>query len=169
MMLYKNMKVKVYSPDGDSDFFDIVAGILRGNTLASYLLIICLDYILKMSIDLMKVEKKKKCRWYPTQTFTDADYAVLLANTLAQAKSPLHSLEQAAGYFGLHVNTDKMKYMCFNQKGDISTLNGDSLKLVDMFTYLRSQPELFPPGSVTYIYFFINSSTLIDHCCVVLQ
>ena len=28
--------------------------------------------------------------------------------------------------------------MCFNQTGDISTLNGSSLKLVDKFTYLRS-------------------------------
>ena len=31
-----------------------------------------------------------------------------------------------------------MEYMCFNQKGDISTLTGGSLKLVDKFTYLRS-------------------------------
>ena len=35
-------------------------------------------------------------------------------------------------------NADQMKYMCFNQKGDISTLNGVSLKLVDKFTYLGS-------------------------------
>ena len=28
--------------------------------------------------------------------------------------------------------------MCFNQKGDIATLNGSSLKLVDQFTYLGS-------------------------------
>ena len=28
--------------------------------------------------------------------------------------------------------------MCFNQRGDISTLNGSSLKLVDEFTYLGS-------------------------------
>ena len=30
----------------------------------------------------------------------------------------------------------KAEYMCFNQRGDISTLNGSSLKLVDKFTYL---------------------------------
>ena len=29
-------------------------------------------------------------------------------------------------------------HMCFNQKGDISTLDGTSLKLVDIFTYLGS-------------------------------
>ena len=36
------------------DFFDIVAGVLQGDTLVSYLLIICLDYELPMSIDLVK-------------------------------------------------------------------------------------------------------------------
>ena len=39
---------------------------------------------------------------------------------------------------GLHVNAHKMEYMCFNQTGDISTLNGSPLKLVDRFTYLGS-------------------------------
>ena len=28
MMLYKNTKIIVYSPDGDTNFFDIVAGVL---------------------------------------------------------------------------------------------------------------------------------------------
>ena len=39
---------------------------------------------------------------------------------------------------GLHVNAHKTEYMCFNQTGDISTLDGSSLKLVDKFTYLGS-------------------------------
>ena len=34
MMLYKNTKVKVGSPDGETDYFNIVAGVLQGNTLA---------------------------------------------------------------------------------------------------------------------------------------
>ena len=46
MMLYKKTKVKGRSPDGDTDFFDIVAGILQGGTLSPYLSIICLDYVL---------------------------------------------------------------------------------------------------------------------------
>ena len=50
----------------------------------------------------------------------------------------LYSLERAAAGIGLHVYAHKMEYMCFNQRGDFSTLNGSSLKLVDKFTYLRS-------------------------------
>ena len=54
MMPYENMKVKVRSPDGDADYFNIVAGVLPGDTLAPYLFIICLDYMFRTSIDKMK-------------------------------------------------------------------------------------------------------------------
>ena len=59
----------------------------------------------------------------------------LLANASVQAETLLHSLERAAASIALHVNEHKTEYMCFNQTGDISTLNGSSLKLVDKFTY----------------------------------
>ena len=54
MMLYKNTKVKVRSSDGDTDFFNIAADVLQGDTLVPYLFIICLDLILRMLIDLTK-------------------------------------------------------------------------------------------------------------------
>ena len=53
-ILYRNTKVKVRSPDGDTEYFDIVAGVLQGDTLAPYLFIICLDYVLRSSIDKIK-------------------------------------------------------------------------------------------------------------------
>ena len=62
----------------------------------------------------------------------------LMANTPAQAESLLHSLEQAAAGIGLHVNAHKTEYMCINQRGDITTVNSNPLKLMDMFTYLGS-------------------------------
>ena len=72
---------------------------------------------------------------------TDADYTddiAILANTPTQAKSWLPSQEWAAGGIGLHINTDKTEFLCFNQSSDISTLNDRSLKHVDKFTYLGS-------------------------------
>ena len=129
MILYKNTKVKVRSPDGDSDYFDIVAGVLQGNTLAPYIFIICLDDELRTSIDIMKDNgfklTKERSRRYPAHTITDADYAddiALLANSPAQAETLLYRLERAAAGIGLHVNAGKTRYMCFNQRGDISTL-----------------------------------------------
>ena len=83
--------------------------------------------------------KYERSRRYPVQTITDANYAndiALLANITANTETLLHSLERAAACIGLHVDTDKTECMCFNQRGDISTLNGSSLKLVDKFTYL---------------------------------
>ena len=145
MMLCKNTKVKVCSLDGDTDYFDIVAGVLQGYTFATYLFIIWLDYVLQTSIDLMKENgftlAKRRGRRYPAQIITDADYAddiALLANTPSRTESQLHSLERAAGGRGLHVNADKTEYMCFNQRGEISTQNCGPLKLVDKLTYLGS-------------------------------
>ena len=90
MMLYKNTKVKVRSSDGDIDYFDIVAGVLQRDTLGPYLLIICQDYVLTMSIDIMKDNgfklAKERSRRYSAQTITDSDYAddiALLVNTPA--------------------------------------------------------------------------------------
>ena len=145
MMLYRNTKVKFHSPDGDTLAPYIVAVVLQGDTLSPYLFIICLDNVLSTSIDKMKENgfkvTKERSRRYPAQTIIDANYTddrVLLANAPNQAKTLLHSLERAAAGIGLHVNAHKMEYMCFNQIGNISTLNGGSLKLVDKFTYLGS-------------------------------
>ena len=144
-ILNRNTKVKVRSPDGDTEYFDIVAGVLQGDTLAPYLFIICLDYVLRTSIDKIRENgfelTKKRSRRYPAKTITDADYAddiVILANTPNQAETLLHSLEWAAAGIGLYVNAHKTEYMCYNQMGDISTLDGTLLKLVDKFTYLGS-------------------------------
>ena len=52
--LNKNTKVKICSPDGDTDFFDIVAGVLQGDIFAPYSFTICLDYVLPTLIDLKK-------------------------------------------------------------------------------------------------------------------
>ena len=160
MMLYKNTKVKVRFSDGDTDYYDIVTGVLQGDTLASYLFLFSLDYVFRSSIDLMKENvfrssidlmkenvfrssidlmkenvfrssidlmkengfkrvKKKKTEDTQQKTITDADYdddITLLANTLAQANSLLHYLEEEPDGICLHVNVDKTEYMCLKSK-----------------------------------------------------
>ena len=92
-ILYRNTKVKVRSPDGNTKYFDIVAGVLQRDTLAPYLFIICLDYVLRTLIDKIRENglelTNKRSRRYPTKTITDADYAddiAILANTPNQAE-----------------------------------------------------------------------------------
>ena len=80
-----------------------------------------------------------RSRWYREETITDADYAddiTLVSNTPTEAESLLHSREQVAGGIGLHINANKTEYLCFEERGDISTLNDSSLKLKNKFTYL---------------------------------
>ena len=79
MMLYRNTKVKVCFLDEDTDYFNIVAGVLQGDTLAPYLFIICLDYVLRTSIDKIKETSfkltKERSRRYLAKTITNANYA----------------------------------------------------------------------------------------------
>ena len=86
------MKTMVRSSDSDSDFFEIVAGILKGFTLTPYMFIICLNCELQTLIGLI-IESaftvnKTGNRAYLIETMTNADYVddlVLLINTPAQA------------------------------------------------------------------------------------
>ena len=79
--------------------------------------IICLDNVLRTSIDLenaFTLKRKARSIRYPIETITDADYVdelSLLANIPAKDESLLHSLEQAAGNIGLYVNVKKIEFI----------------------------------------------------------
>ena len=51
MILYINTRAMVRSPDGDTYLFKITTGVLQGDTIAPFLFIIYLDYVLRKSID----------------------------------------------------------------------------------------------------------------------
>ena len=149
MMLYKNTRSMVRSPDGDTDFFDIQAGVLQGDTLAPFLFILALDYVLRTSVDKHKelglTLKPARSRRYPAEKITDADYAddlTLLADKIAHAEKLLHSLETAAAGIGLYVNTKKTEYMCHRQDGQIKARNDTPIKKVDEAIYLGSNIAL---------------------------
>ena len=69
----------VRSPDGDTPFFKITTAVLQGETIAPLLFIICIDYVLRNSIDcntelgLQITERKSTI--YPAVNTTDAYYA----------------------------------------------------------------------------------------------
>ena len=92
---------------------------------------------------------KERSRKYSAHTITDVDNAdgiALMANTPNKAETLLHSLERVAAGTDLDVNAETTEYMCFNQRGDISTLKGSSLKLVDKFTYLGNSVSSIKTG-----------------------
>ena len=83
-------------------------------------------------IALVDITAKNNCQRRLRQWHSDTGKYTQPSRTL------LHSSERAAAGIRLHANAHKMEYMCYNQTGDISILDGTSLKLVDKFTHLRS-------------------------------
>ena len=145
MMLYKNTRSMVRSPDGDTAFFDILAGVLQGDTLAPYLFIICLDYVLRMSADEMNhlglTLTKSTSRRHPAHKIVDIDYAddlAIMSDYIDNATKLLHSIEKAARGIGLYINAKKTEFMAYNQDGQIKSVAGNNIKQVDNFVYLGS-------------------------------
>ena len=82
---------------------------------------------MKQKVSRLNIYRRRLRRWHSvTGEYTN------------QAERLLHNLERAAAGIGLHVKAHKTEYKCYNQTGDISTLYGTSLKLVDKFTYIGS-------------------------------
>ena len=61
MLMYKNTQGFARSADGDAEIFDIIAGKLQGDTLALYLFIIALDYLLRNLQSVSKYSEIFRC------------------------------------------------------------------------------------------------------------
>ena len=103
-ILYRNTKVKVRSPDGDTEYFDSCSrSTTRGHagSVSLYHLsrLRTLEHRLTKSKRMASNWRRKEAEDNPATTITDADYAddiAILANTPDQAETLLHSLERAA-------------------------------------------------------------------------
>ena len=49
-LMYSGTRARVLTPDGNTEYFDILAGVLQGDTLAPFLFAIVLDYTLRQAI-----------------------------------------------------------------------------------------------------------------------
>ena len=50
-VLYTNSCSKILTSDGETPSFETIAGILQGDTLAPFLFIVVVDYVLRVSVD----------------------------------------------------------------------------------------------------------------------
>ena len=139
-VLYTNTESTILTPDGETEPFSILSGILQGDTLAPFLFIIVVDYILRMSVDKNHTKgyelKPRLGSRHPAIHLTDADFAddiALVSQSLANAQSLLQSLEEASNCVGLYLNETKTEYMdmCTPNTGTgIRTLQQGSFKLM---------------------------------------
>ena len=140
-LLYTNNTSTVLTPDGETAPIDIKAGILQGDTLAPFLFIMVVDYVLRMSLDLssdkgLEIKPRVSSR-HPAEYVTDTDFAddiSLISSSLQNAQDLLTSLEGAANCVGLYLNESKTEYINYtksntNNNFDMKTINGYILYL----------------------------------------
>ena len=147
-LLYTDTKSSVQTSDGETDTFPIQAGILQGDTLAPFLFITVIDYIMRVSVD-----KNSNCGFLlerrlgprnPATYVTDADFAddiALISSCIENAQKLLAALESASNCVGLYLNDLKTEFLTLNTidpLAQIKTLSGTCLKKVSDYTYLGS-------------------------------
>ena len=121
----------------------------QGDTLAPYLFVIVIDYVMTTALrgkDLGFTVNPRRSRRYPAVKVTDVDFAddlALTTDTAEQAQDLLLSLELAANSVGLHLNESKTKYIRVNLSESDSTVikaaSGQEIEQVDDFVYLGSR------------------------------
>ena len=149
--MYENTRAKVITPDGETDFFEIKAGVLQGDTLAPYLFAIVLDYVLRNTFAGREKElgfqvQRQRSRRVPAVVISDLDFAddlALLSEEIEQAQKVLLRLETEAEKVGLFCNAKKTEVQAFNQDHPVETKakNGEMLKEVQNFKYLGAWTE----------------------------
>ena len=147
--MYAGTMARVITEDGLTEAFLIMAGVMQGDTLAPYLFIIVIDYIMRVTLedkDFGFTLQHRRSRRHPAVKVTDADFAddlALITDSVAVAQKFLESLELAANSVGLHLNEGKTKYMGNNIREDdaqsITAASGKSIEKVDDFVYLGSR------------------------------
>jgi hypothetical protein len=148
MSIYYGAKAKVrYDNDKFTDFIDLSVGVLQGDTLAPYLFIIVMDYVLRTSLDgnpsLGLMIKKGSTSRHPSKYLTDlafADDITLLSENAENAQTMLSSIERVALTVGLKVNVSKTEFMLvgkWNTPITISLSTGQIKQVAD-FKYLGS-------------------------------
>ena len=121
-LMYEKTMAKVLTPDGETELFEILAGVLQGDTLAPYLFAIVIDYCMRQAIGddaerLGLTLERRKSRRVGPKIITDVDFAddiALISEDMDKANEFLLRVESAAASVGLHINEGKTKVMQYN-------------------------------------------------------
>ena len=146
--MYRNTRARIVTPDGETELFDITAGVLQGDTLAPFLFIIVLDYALRRAIEGKEEElgftiHPRRSSRFPKETLTDLDFAddiALLSDLLNQAQELLVRVQVECKKVGLGINAKKTKYLTYNINVSeaLKTSEGTELERKEDFKYLGS-------------------------------
>ena len=152
--IYTDSSALVISTDGDTEPFEILAGVLQGDTLAPFLFIVVVDYIMRHALEDINqstgiVIERRKSRRHPELRLHDLDFAddiALLSSSIESAEILLQHIEEASNCVGLHLNVGKTKTLLLNipSSTKVKSLNGTELQNIKEFKYLgSSMPDSF--------------------------
>ena len=145
-LFYENTEARIITPDGETEFFKISKGVLQGDTLAPFLFIITLYYIMlqvfgENDYNIGFKLTERRCSREPAVVITDLSYAddiALISQELYQAQELLQRVELEARKIGLTLNTRKTEVIGYNlqQSPFIKTISGETIKEVSNYKSL---------------------------------
>ena len=105
MYMYNGSKAHVMTPDGPSDEFEITAGVLQEDTLALFLFVIIVDWIMRNTIEEIGEGVGFSLQQNSTRiTYLDfADDIALLSDNMADVQRLLAAIEHCALAVGLKI------------------------------------------------------------------
>ena len=109
-------------PDGETEQFDITAGVMQGDTLPPFLFIVVLIYALRGALNGFEEQlgftiSPRRSQRQAAVTLTDLDFAddiALLSEKIEQAQSILSRVQRECHKVGLALNAKKTKYITYN-------------------------------------------------------
>ena len=125
--MYINIRARIQTPDGETNQFNISAGVLQGDTLAPFLFITVLDHALRQAMSGGKEEKlgftiiPRRSSRHPKEVLADLDFAddiALLSDDIENAQELLLRVETECNKVGLGLNGPKTKYLAYNTVTD---------------------------------------------------
>ena len=141
--LYDGTTAEIQTSDGSSDTFSTSSGVLQGDTLAPYLFVIMLDYVLRKCLDPadgFEVTPRRSSR-YPAERLAALAYAddiALLAHSPEAAQRALSRLVHFAAKVGLQVNASKTEVMHLGTdvRPTLTLPGGEVIRTCEEFKYL---------------------------------
>ena len=117
MAMYSDTRAAVVTPDGLSDPFSSTSGVLQGDTLAPFLFVVVLDWVIRTGLPdsndgfLLCRRSCRRQRERRLSLLAFADDIALLASSEESAQRLLDRLTAAAAKVGLSINTRKTEVL----------------------------------------------------------
>jgi sorting nexin-29 len=137
MELYNNTSASVRTSHGPTDTFCTSSGVLQGDTLAPFLFVVTLDYVLRQSLKDEDAYQSSSSPAMPLQALAYADDIALLCRDSITAQSQVSRLFLEAMKIGLHISSSKTEVLYIGTDASELTLpNNERIKVCQDFRYL---------------------------------